>query len=187
MAAVSSIIMGASAALSMYGASKQADALNAQADFSETMARINKRYAERQADDVLAKGEADAKTVSKQAGQALGSQRAALASQGVALDSGSALDIQLQTAEAGARDAARIKQNSQLEAWGIRTNSSAALSQARMQAGGMRNEARSTLLTGGLRAASDLARGYEGSNYRASKRSDQGADNAYANSRRYDR
>ena len=149
-----------SAGASAYGAINQSQALNAQADYSESMARVNQRFAERQAGDALERGEENARTAIRRSDQARGTQRASMAGQGIVLDSGSAMDIQNETAVAGARDAARIRQNTQLEAWGIRTNSAQAVNQSRMQAEGMRNESRSTLITGGLRAVSDLGRGY---------------------------
>lgn len=180
MGATTALII--SAAASAYGASQQSQALNAQADYSESMAKINKRFADRQAEDTIERGNENARQVEKNADKVRGSQRAGLAAQGIALDSGSAQDIQTETAVMGAADAARVRNNAALEAWGIRTNSAQAVQSARMQAEGMRNEARSTLITGGLRSISDLSRARGEYRGRTSSQSD---DNAYANSRRY--
>jgi len=51
----------------------------------------------------------------------IGTQRTAFAGQGVTLDSGSALDVQGQTAYIGELDALQIRQNAALQAWGIRS------------------------------------------------------------------
>lgn len=173
-----------SAASGLYSASEQARAANAQADYSEAMAKINKRFAQSQSEDVLERGREDANRAMRQSRSAMGSQKAGFAAQGIEVNSGTAGEIISQTAEIGARDAARIERNAQLEAWGIRTNSAQAVQQARMQAEGLRNEARSTLVTGGLRAAADLGRGY--SSFGGGSKGEQGRD-AYDRSRRYDR
>jgi hypothetical protein len=174
-----------SAASGLYGASEQARAANAQADYSEAMAKINQRFAQSQSEDVLERGREDANRAMRQSRSAMGSQKAGFAAQGIEVNSGTAGEIISQTAEIGARDAARIERNAQLEAWGIRTNSAQAVQQARMQAEGLRNEARSTLVTGGLRAVSDIARAGSYSFGEGSK-GEQGRD-AYDRSRRYDR
>lgn len=174
-----------STAATLHSASQQAQAANAQADYSETMAKINKRFAERQAEDVLERGREDSNRAMRQSRSAMGAQKAGFAAQGIEVNSGTAGEIISQTAEIGARDAARIERNAQLEAWGIRTNSAQAVQQSRMQAEGLRNEARSTLVTGGLRAVSDVARGvYQIGGY--GRGSEAGRD-AYDYSRRHDR
>lgn len=184
MAAVTAAVIGAAA--SIYGAAKQNEALNASADYAESMAKINKRFADRQAEDTLERGSENARQVEKNADKMRGSQRAGLAAQGLALDSGSAQDIQTETAVMGAADAARVRNNAALEAWGIRTGAAQAVQSSRMQAEGMRNEGRSTLITSGIRGLSDVA-GTAYKAYGGGRSSGQSADNAYANSRRYDR
>lgn len=169
----------------MMQASQQSDALNQQADYSERMSRINKRLSDMQADDAVERGNTQARNVEKQGKQVLGSQRANFAAQGIALDSGSAQDIQTETSEMTALDALTVRNNAAREAWGIRFQGAQGVANASLQAAGMRREAGSTLLTGGLRAAAGMADAYGrsggggGSRYSA-------ADRAYDNNRMRD-
>lgn len=162
MAAISSAIaLGIGAASSLIAAKQQSDALNASADFSERMAGINDRIAGEAADQALKRGETAAGAMAKQGALVLGSQRLGLAAQGIALDSGSAQDIQVQTAENNALDVLTIKNNAAMEAWGIKTGAVNARIQSDFESTSARNRAGSTMLTGGLQAASTIATGMD--------------------------
>lgn len=175
MAALSSTIaLGIGAGASLLQAKQQSDALGASADFSERMAGINERAATMAADDAIKRGEVDARTMEKKGQQVMGSQRVGLAAQGIALDSGSAQDIQTQTAEMNAMDVLTIKNNASLEAWGIKTGAVNARAQADFETTAMRNRQGSTMLTGGLQAVDRLADGYD----RRSERRDARARDA---------
>lgn len=174
------------AAASMMQASQESDALNRQADYSERMSRVNKRLSDMQAEDTLDRGNTQARNVEKQGKQILGSQRANFAAQGIALDSGSAQDIQTETSEMTALDALTVRNNAAREAWGIRFQGAQGVANANLQASGMRNQAGSTLLTGGLRAAAGVADAYGRSGGSGSGNRYSAADRAYDDNRMRD-
>lgn len=80
----------------------------------------NRRLAELQGEDAIARGEVAAERRKTQTGQVISSQRAALASQGVDVNSGSAADVQASSAYLGELDAVTIRNNAAREAWGYK-------------------------------------------------------------------
>jgi hypothetical protein len=76
--------------------------------------------AEWNAQRALQQGQVDEQNQRSKAAALLGSQRAALASQGGDVNSGSPLDIQADTARAGEYDAQTIRNNAALKAYGYR-------------------------------------------------------------------
>jgi hypothetical protein len=158
MAAASSILLGIGA-ISLAAAYQQSETMKAQGDFQRQQFETNARLAEMQAQDTIKRGDEDAAAYKKQVKQVIGSQRAAMAAQGIELDSGSALDIQEETAGIGALDALTIKNNAWREAWGYRMQASSMAGQGAMAQIGARNDARNTMLTGGMNAANFYVRG----------------------------
>lgn len=171
MGATTAALAISSAAAMMMQASQESDALNSQADYTGRMSRINERLNKLDAEDAIVRGESEARNVEKRGKQILGSQRANFAAQGIALDSGSAQDIQTETAESTAMDALTVRNNAALGAWGIKFQGQQASNKARMEMEGMRNTAGSTMLTGGMRAASSALSAYanRGGNSRKDK------------------
>lgn len=139
----------------------QSRAISAQGGYQKQLLETNARIAEINAADALRRGERLA-TEQKRAGRRLvGEQRVALAAQGVEIDSGSALQLQEETAGLAAQEALTTRNNAWREAWGYKTEALAANTQGRMAEIGARNESRQTLLTGGLEfIRSGLAAGY---------------------------
>lgn len=114
--------------------------------------RANERIAEMQAKDALARGQ-EAEALSRQKGKKVrGSQKAALAAQGIRVDYGSAQDIQQETEDISELDALNIRLNAAREAFGYQSQARgfAAEGQQAMRAG--RIGALDTLLSGGLKA-----------------------------------
>jgi len=158
MAAVSSMIaLSVAAAASMLAAKKQADGMEAQGEFAERQGKVNARLAEMQSDDALARGDAASKQAADRANQVRGAQRVGFAAQGVALDSGSAQDVQQETARLGALDALTVKNNAQREAWGYRIQANQYLASGEQAVMAGRNSAGATLLTGGAQAVGQIA------------------------------
>lgn len=152
---------GISGVSSLAGAYSQSQAMKAQGDYQRQMANLNARMADMQAEDALKRGSREATEHKKKVKQLVGSQRAAMASQGIALDSGSALDIQEETISMGAEDALTIKNNAWREAWGYRSQGEASRYEGEVAKAASRNQARNTLITGGLQAtAAGLQAGY---------------------------
>jgi hypothetical protein len=85
------------------------------------MMNFNAGIADWQAQDALARGRINEKRSRQQTEQTIGTQRVALASQGVDVNRGSALDVQADAAYLGELDAITIRNNAQKEAWGYKT------------------------------------------------------------------
>ena len=148
---------------SLFSANKEAEARKKQAQFQSMISNYNAKILDFQAEDAYRRGEEDAQGYLKQGRQMQGTQRAALAAQGVEVDSGSAADIQSETHVMTRMDARKIRNNAAREAFGFKTQAV----QSRMEAAyGMQaaeSGARGTLLTGGLNALSSFAQaGYYG-------------------------
>lgn len=115
------VIAGASALMSAKGAADQAQAQKDALGYQSAVAANNATYAEWQAQDAEQQGvDAEAKS-RQQTAQLKGSQRAALAANGVSLGEGSALDILTSTDYMGEQDALTIRDNAARQAWGYRT------------------------------------------------------------------
>lgn len=81
---------------------------------------FNAQGLEAQSDDALARGQDESSRLRSQVRGLIGTQRAAYAGQNVRVNSGSALDVQADTAGLGEMDAQQITQNAKREAWGYR-------------------------------------------------------------------
>lgn len=137
----------------------QSQAYRARADFESTMQAVNARFAALKAEDALRRGEKEAQRLQLKGRSLIARQRVAFAAGGLRLDVGTPLEAQEETAAAIATDALTIRNNAWREAWGYRVQSMGLLAQSEMtrQAGRFAEE--TTLLTGGLQAARDVARG----------------------------
>ncbi len=145
MTAAIGLTLGASAygAMTQYGAGQAAGEVGA----------FNARVADAQADDAIARGKRDEDRHRRDVGRFIGSQRAALAAAGVDVDVGSALDLQLDTAEQGELDALTIRNNAAREAWGYKVQAYNARAGGEIARDTGRNEAIGTILGGASRSA----------------------------------
>ncbi len=144
---------------STFAAYRGAEAQKASARYEAAAASRNAELAGLEAADALRRG-ADAEARHRlQVAQLDGRQRNALAANGIALDSGSALDVLGDTAALGELDALTIRLNAEREAWAARTGAAglqgqAALAQA--EASGISPAtAAGTSLLGGASAFAD--------------------------------
>lgn len=115
--------------------------------------KANAQLADIAAQDAIQRGNMEADKSLARTRQQVGDQRAALAAQGVLVDSGTGADITNQTESLGALDAMTIKNNAAREAFGFRQQADNARIGGKFAALRGQNEAYSTLLTGGARAA----------------------------------
>lgn len=145
-------------ATNVLGAANQVSAISDRNKFMEKQRKLDLRVGEMQAKDAEARGRESEKRHRQDVKQLIGDQRAALAAQGVEVDSGSAAEIQEQTAELGELDALTIRNNARLEAMGLRIGASQVSIENSLEQMAGYNEARDTLLTGGLRFASSTLR-----------------------------
>jgi hypothetical protein len=133
IAAFASLALGAAGtAMNVVGQSQQAQQQAAQSSYQAQVARNNQMIAERNATLAQQQGEVQAQQQQLKTAQLEGSQRAALASQGGDVNSGSPLDILGDTARAGATDVATIRSNAGLNAYGFRLQGANAAGQANL-------------------------------------------------------
>lgn len=104
----------------------------ANAEYNADIARNNQIIANQRGDDAIRRGELDEIRHRLKVEQVKGSQRSALAAQGVDLSDGSALDAVLDTAEYGELDALIIRKNAEREAYGYRVQGYNAGAQANL-------------------------------------------------------
>lgn len=138
-----SLIQGISGAYSAYQQGKA----------NKMVAESNRRIAEMKARDALKRGH-ETEARSRQGNRkVIGSQRAALAAQGIRVDFGSAADIQTETANIGELDALTIKNNALREAFGYTTQGQDSSMQGRLAYQAIMTQGMDTLLTSGVKAA----------------------------------
>lgn len=114
-------VMMAGAGASAVGASNSAKAQQAGLNYQADVAANNAQIAEWQAQDAIRQGQVQEQQSRLQYAATKGTQRAALAANGVALDEGSAVDILASTDYMNEMDAATIQANAARSAWGYRT------------------------------------------------------------------
>lgn len=160
MGAAAAVVGGVQAALTYNQADQQAKSLKAQADYQKSMAEVNSLFSNIQASDAIARGDKAAQQLGRKTKQLIGSQRASLAAQGIEIDSGSALEIQQDTATLSKMDEMQLRNNAWREAWGYKVESSTASANAQIGMNTNRFQARQTLITGGIQAANQAYSGY---------------------------
>lgn len=157
--------MGATAVaigIQVGGSILQSNAQSAQGNYQKTLYDTNARLATLQGEDAIIRGDKSANQLKTQGKQLIGSQRAALAAQGIDIGSGSALDVQTDTAALIAEDAMTIKNNAWREAWGYKVAANDATNRGNLVKLASDNESRNTLLTGGLKALDTGMKAYSG-------------------------
>lgn len=105
------LLSGAAEALAQYSSGQDAGRI----------ANQNASLLNKSAKQAIAQGEDRVGAISRQARQITGQQRASFAGQGVSVESGSAADVQEETALLAGEDIARVRNNAALEAFGFRT------------------------------------------------------------------
>ena len=142
----------ASAAFSMYSASRQAQAIKLQTEFAVKQNEFNAAIADIQANQAIKRGDESAQRYLASAKQVIGKQRAGFGAQGIEIDSGSAIEIQNDTASIATTDAATIRNNAFLEAWGYKSQSAQYSAAGRFASASGNFNSRMTLVNGGMRA-----------------------------------
>ena len=155
-------LAGLQGAASLASGWAQSEALNAQASFAVSMAKVNQQFAGYRAQDVLRQGDLAADKIRLKGQQVLGAQRASAAAQGIRVDEGSAGDAEDSTRELSADDQITTRNNAWREAYGIQLQARQNVNQARLQQSGARAAGAATLLGGTLGAlqASGKIAGY---------------------------
>lgn len=137
-----------SAATSLMSANSQARGQEDQGAYESSRLEMNASFADQQAQDAIDRGEKDAAAHERKVKLLIGQQRAKMGAQGADLSSGSALEVQLDTAGLGAEDILQIKNNAFRQAWGYQEQAADYRDQAKLTRTGTKNAARNTILTG---------------------------------------
>lgn len=153
---MSSVLEGAAG---FAGGVIEGGAAQAQGEFQKQQYDFNASLADRQAAGAIARGDKQAARLKQGAKKLIGSQRVALAAQGVDVNSGSAADIQEETQVLSDMDALEIKNNAWREAWGFRVQASDMRSAGQYAKLAGDNKKSNSLLTGGLKFLSGVGRG----------------------------
>lgn len=127
-------MMAAGAVSSASAARTQSQNTKAAYDYQSKVAANNAQIAEWQAQNALERGQKAEQAQRLKTAQLKGTQRAAMAARGVALDEGSPLNILQDTEYMGEIDANTIHDNAALEAWGYRNQAASTTSDAAMLA-----------------------------------------------------
>lgn len=121
---------------------------------AERAAKQNALIADAQAEQARQIGNIEETKVLRKMRQTLGAQRAGIAAANVDPSSGSALDLQLETAQLGSEEATITRANAMRQAWGFDIESQQQRELADVTRRTTRNKQRQTLLTSASRAYS---------------------------------
>jgi len=121
--------------------------------FQQQQLDFSRRMAELQARDVEVRGRRAIEEYQRAVSRTVGSQRAAMAAQGVDVSTGSALDIQEETRALGAEDLAQIRANIFREAWGLRAEAAGLATSASIVRSDTRAAGRESVVAGGIQLA----------------------------------
>jgi hypothetical protein len=155
------ILAGTSTVSSLYSQHQAAKGAKAMGEYEGKILETNARYADEQAEDALARGKEEEDRHKAAVRMLIGSQRTAIAAQGIELGSGSALDLQLEAEGLGALDALTIRNNARRESFGYKVQATDYRNRASLsrmgaigQARGIQNQQVTTLLTGAAQIGS---------------------------------
>lgn len=152
---------GALAGVSTFASSyAESQAFKAQKSFQEFQAEAEDRINDMRQADVLRQGDKAVEAHKKQVKSLIGSQQVAYAAANVELNSGSALDVLLDTEKQAELDTLTIKNNSIREAWGYKVQGAQNRLQGRLNSLSLQNQARNSLIAGGVKAADSALSSY---------------------------
>ena len=140
-------------------AQDQAQAMREQARYAEKITAINAKLSDAQAKEAIARGDEAASNLKSEVNKIVSSQKAGFAASGIDVSSGIADKLATETQILGEMDAVRIKNNAWKEAFGYKTDALSASLQNKIQSAAARNSADNTILTGGIKAATNISQG----------------------------
>ena len=141
----------------MYQAKVSADIKRYAGEVQAKIFETNSIIAKLRAEDAINRGRTKGIKAKQAAKLLIGKQRAITGAQNVEIDTGSALDVTMETAAIGAEEELMINNNAWREAWGYRVEAEDARAQAAYTRLASKAEARNTILTGGVTAAKSFA------------------------------
>lgn len=113
-------VMLAGTLVSAYGQMQQAKAANAQAEYQSKVAANNAATAEMEAQYAEQQGQRNAEAQRRKTAVMVGAQRARMGASGAVVDTGSFLDLTLDTVKSGELDAMALLNEGKMEAWRAR-------------------------------------------------------------------
>lgn len=149
--------MGLEAPMLLSSSFAESNAMKSQGAYAQQTGDLNAKIDEMNAQDAERRGADQANQARIKARQTIGEQRATLAAQGVDVGSGTALDLQRETASIGEQEAQMIKNNTWREAWGYKMQALNDRTAGKFANSGANFRANMTVLTGGMRAMSSAA------------------------------
>lgn len=155
-------------ALTLYGGIQQAQVQKAQKKEAERQARFNQqiglrnaRISEMEALEELERGEEAEFIFRRETKRLMGSQRAALAAQGLEVEEDSALSVLMSTARMGEEDAMRIRYNAMRSAHSLEQQAAGQRLAAQLGRVEYPDKSKATLITAGAQALALGARTYQ--------------------------
>lgn len=139
-------------ALSFLGSAQSADQQRKEAEYSKRLARINQKRMEMMATESVKQGEKDAASYGHKVKAMTGSQKAALAAQGIDISFGSAEKVIEDTQTMGSDAINTIRNNAFREALGYKLKGQEEVRMAEMGQSAANQRSNLTLLTGAIQA-----------------------------------
>jgi hypothetical protein len=139
------------------GAIMQGQAQAKQAKYQSAVERNNAQIAGWQAEDATQRGKIEEQRQRLQTARLHGAQRAGMAANGVEIDSGSPLDVLMDTAQLGELDALTIRSNAEREVYGLRTQQGNLMAQSGLTTMAGRNAQQASYISAGSTLLSTAA------------------------------
>lgn len=109
--------------LSLFGGISDSNAIKQQTEFSKDQLLLNQQVAEIQSKQAEEVGQFEASVSENRTASIVGEQKVSQASSGIDVNTGTAKQVQEQTAEVGAKDVQEIHNNAAMSAWGFKVKS----------------------------------------------------------------
>lgn len=149
-------VAAVSAASDIANAKNQADALKVQAGFTKFQAQENIKRGVLESAQAGKVEQSQLMASGERSNQVIAAQRSGYAAQGVNVNAGSALDVQVAEGKMSAIDSMTIRNNAALKVWGIQTGALQTAGQQEFQAQAEDVEAKQSLALGGAKAANQV-------------------------------
>lgn len=150
------LMMAASAAMSLYQGVQQNKQAKAQANYQRQVGEVNAAEAKNQATRVSNAGVKQENAQRRATAELASRQKASLGAKGVQVDSGSAQALQADTIELGNLDAMQIRENARIQSDSINRQGIQDQWKANAEADQTRAAGKDALIGGGLNAASTV-------------------------------
>lgn len=139
------------------GAVQQGLSQKAAGDAEASLQKMNAKIAGYQADNAIFQGEQDVTQIRQTVRSIIGAQRAGAAGNGLNVNEGTPLELQMDSARLGELDVARARYNARLAAWASKVGQSSALYQGELA----KQKGKSGLVGSLLQGAGNIYGGYK--------------------------